>query len=88
MKVRKKPIVVDAWQLDHMAYDVPEWVREAWRISSGRLVFDYYRWQVATYEGVMTAFDGDYLIKGVKGELYPCREDVFEETYEIVEEVE
>lgn len=37
---------------------------------------------IPTLEGVMTAHIGDYIIKGVRGEFYPCRRDIFEETYE------
>ena len=39
---------------------------------------------IETLEGDMKAHEGDYIIKGIKGELYPCRKDIFEETYEEV----
>ena len=39
---------------------------------------------IETLEGTMTASLGDYIIKGVKGELYPCKPDIFEQTYEEV----
>ena len=41
--------------------------------------------QIQTLEGVMTATLGDWIIKGVKGEFYPCKPDIFEATYEPVE---
>ena len=41
--------------------------------------------EIETLEGVMKANKGDWIIKGVKGELYPCKPDVFEMTYEKVE---
>lgn len=41
---------------------------------------------IQTLEGNMTARLGDYIIKGVNGEFYPCKPDIFEKTYEIVEE--
>ena len=41
--------------------------------------------EVSTLEGVMVAHLGDWVIKGVKGEFYPCKPDVFEATYEPVE---
>ena len=41
---------------------------------------------INTLEGTMTANYGDYIIKGVKGEYYPCKPDIFDETYEIVED--
>lgn len=39
---------------------------------------------ISTLEGIMTAKKGDFIIKGVKGEFYPCKPDIFEETYEAV----
>ena len=53
-----------------------------WRVVAGRprtVVM------IHTLEGIMRATDGDYIIKGVKGEFYPCRKDIFEETYELAE---
>lgn len=41
--------------------------------------------QLKTLEGEMMANEGDYIIKGVKGEFYPCKPDIFEMTYEAVE---
>ena len=41
---------------------------------------------IPTLEGTMTANCGDYIIKGVKGEFYPCKPDIFDETYEEVKE--
>ena len=41
---------------------------------------------IGTLEGVMTASKGDFIIKGVHGEYYPCKPDIFEETYEEVKE--
>ena len=41
-------------------------------------------WQIDTLEGVMTAIPGDYIIKGVNGEFYPCKADIFAKTYEVV----
>lgn len=40
---------------------------------------------IETLEGVMTATEGDWIIKGVNGEFYPCKPDIFEKTYEPVE---
>lgn len=39
---------------------------------------------VSTLEGPMTATEGDYIIKGIQGEFYPCKPDIFEATYEVV----
>lgn len=41
---------------------------------------------IRTLEGTMTALYGDWIIKGIKGEIYPCRNDIFEATYEKVVE--
>lgn len=41
-------------------------------------------WQIDTLEGVMTAISGDFIIKGIKGEFYPCKADIFAKTYEVV----
>lgn len=41
---------------------------------------------IKTLEGVHHVSVGDYVIKGVRGELYPCKPDIFEETYEVIEE--
>jgi len=41
--------------------------------------------EIPTLEGVMKASVGDYIIKGVQGEFYPCKPDIFKETYEISE---
>ena len=42
--------------------------------------------QIKTLEGVMTAIPGDWIIKGVNGEFYPCKPDIFDKTYELVED--
>lgn len=42
--------------------------------------------QVETLEGIFEGKQGDFLIVGVKGEMYPCRKDIFEETYDIIDQ--
>lgn len=39
--------------------------------------------RIKTLEGLLNVSDGDYIIKGVQGEFYPCKPDIFEETYEL-----
>ena len=85
MKAIKKPIVVDVWQLNHKA-TYPKWVKDESAIYSIYHNAKSKCWKIVTLEGVMTAHDGDYLIKGVHGELYPCKRKIFEESYEIIEE--
>lgn len=60
MKVRKKPVVVEAYQTNKEL-------------------------DISTLEGIMHASIGDYIITGVHGEQYPCKPDIFWETYELVE---
>ena len=81
-KYRKKPVVIEARQyLD--AQDVQELAD--W--CGGKVVVED-GWEtiinINTLEGVMTVKEGDYIIQGVKGEFYPCKPDIFEETYEAV----
>ena len=65
----------------------PKWIMDA--IKSKKLFIDdahghtdYARWAVKTLEGTMTAGPDDYLIRGVEGELYFCKPDIFKKTYE------
>lgn len=83
-KYRKKTIVVDAfqWLMD----DVPEWITSA--IRDDTINFDIRGMIISTPDGEMLASPGDYIIKGVNGELYPCKHDIFEQTYEKVKESE
>ena len=85
MRYRKKPVVVAAWQWDGKGFDgkAPGWVLDYKDVHSRqvRLQQDG-TLAVPTLEGVMTANTGDWIIQGVKGELYPCKPDIFEATYE------
>jgi len=86
MKFRKKPVVIDAWRfkseapLSEEAYFNPE-VGVEWQIWHDEK--GYYI-TIPTLEGNHRANDGDWIIKGVKGEFYPCKPDIFEATYEKV----
>ncbi len=85
MKFIKKRVVIEAVHWNGIKVsETPEWILEA--LNSGVLVRFGDKVQVRTLEGVMTASPGDYIIKGVDGELYPCKPDIFEKTYEKVEE--
>ena len=85
MKFIKKRVVIEAvhWNGIRVS-ETPKWILEA--LNSGVLVRFGDKVQVRTLEGVMTASPGDYIIRGVDGELYPCKPDIFEKTYEKVEE--
>ena len=78
MKYRKKPVVVEAfkWTGELKSIEFP--VKDAY--AGGTQLF------IKTLEGLMTADAGDWIIKGIKGEFYPCKPDIFEATYEKVEE--
>ena len=80
MKYRKKPVIIDAiqWTGDNW-YLMDEFVTQSHETfpSEGVII-------IKTLEGDMDATLGDYIIKGVKGEFYPCKPDIFEMTYESV----
>ena len=87
MKFRKKPVVIDAARVSdvleaaaHRWKDLPDWIEAAY--NSGGLVFGNKTAMVRTLEGTMDANLNDWIIRGVKGELYPCKPDIFEATYE------
>ena len=79
MKYRKKPVVIDAIVWDGENREEIEAFCTDYMWVSGALYVD-------TLEGTHCARVGDYIIKGVQGEFYPCKPDIFEQTYEPVEE--
>lgn len=91
MRYRKKPVEIEAFQYDgDMIYSdgtpyAPDWALKA--LENGVL---YYQGQgelyIKTLEGDHHASTGDYIIRGVAGELYPCKPDIFAKTYEAVDE--
>jgi len=94
MRYRKKPVVIEAFQFYVDA--MPDWFMD--KVSTNEVILrkcDYNRYskneahcEIKTLEGVMIAKGGDYVIKGVQGELYPCKPDIFEATYESLEGAE
>jgi len=84
MKYRKKPVVIDALQwtgenLQELCYKFPECFGSGIIQNEKEIV-------IRTLEGNMIANIGDYIIRGIKGEFYPCKPDIFEASYEKVEE--
>lgn len=82
---RKKPVVIEAVQINS---ENVEWVAE-WcggEVISRSFTPDndetYYGIDINTLEGVMSGLDRYWIIKGVQGEFYPCKPDIFEATYE------
>lgn len=84
MKYRKKPVVIEA-----VKFDEKEWwenrdkypMVHLWDLARTFSPFPC----IETLEGAMKVSHGDYIIKGVQGEFYPCKPDIFEATYEKVE---
>lgn len=80
MKYRKKPVVIEAIKFTGKNVD------ELTDFVGDNLHYSGTYFYIPTLEGAMIVSEGDYVIKGVKGEFYPCKPDIFEETYEPVEE--
>ncbi len=88
MKFRKKPVVIEAEQLTRENLSrLSDWCGGTWADLYGRgdRGEDISNVAIATLEGAMRANLGDWIIKGVKGEFYPCKNEIFEATYEPVE---
>jgi hypothetical protein len=95
MKYRKKPVVIEAVQLKDTYQSIVECIEFVFSIgmesSAGAEVATVAKVRtdkgfiISTLEGDMKASFGDYIIKGVKGEFYPCKPDIFEATYELAE---
>lgn len=83
-KFRKKPVIIEAIQLTkENVVEVLSFCNKAGNIVASSE--DEMGISILTLEGTMTANTGDYIIKGVKGEFYPCKPDIFEQTYEEVD---
>lgn len=77
----KLPIEVEAWQVGS-GEPVPQWLSDAMMRGQVCAVDDRTdELDILTLEGVMRAFAGSWIIRGAKGELYPCRVDIFAQTY-------
>lgn len=92
MKYCKKPIVIDAVQYKDGNFEsvlrlFPEAFDWKAQLVKKDGTGESAKWQIEipTLEGVMIASDSDYIIKGVKGEFYPCKEEIFKLTYEKAE---
>ena len=84
MKYRKKPIVIEAIQWNGINLEELKWfMKEQFKdVTVSELSFEL---QIPTLEGTMTVSLGDYIIRGVNGEYYPCKPDIFQKTYEKAE---
>ena len=89
-KFRKKPIVIEAFEVLPGCYcaNFPKWFCDA--LTEGKAIIspDEKRMStvitILTLEGSMDAYPRDFIIQGIKGEIYPCKHDIFEATYEAV----
>lgn len=79
-RYRKKPVEIEAFQFDGHNYDrLAVWMGDApTRMQSPADTLDMY---IDTLEGTMHVSPGDWVIRGVKGEFYPCKPDIFDATY-------
>lgn len=94
MKYRKKPVVIDAIQLIDNDLSISDCLEFIENIDMNTCMFLRYKCiedvrkengiTIHTLEGDMRAAFGDYIIKDVNGEMYPCKPDIFEKTYELV----
>ena len=86
MKYRKRPVVIEAaqWLGKDGELESFPWYQEA--TESGDIYVEALLvLRIKTLEGLMSAAIGDWIIQGIKGEIYPCKPDIFEATYEAVE---
>lgn len=91
-KYRKKPVVIEAFRF--YVEGMPDWFMD--KVTTNEVILrncNYNRFdieeaycEIKTLEGVMIGRGGDYIIKGVNGELHPCKPDIFEKTYELASE--
>lgn len=90
MKIRKKPVVLDAYrytgivpfQVAIKRDTLPHWLSDA--VSSGTVSVGPNGISIETLEGTMRVSVDDVIIKGIAGELYPCKPDIFDQTYDII----
>ena len=90
-KYRKLPIEIEAFRIG-IDY-IPDWFMD--KVTSNEIIlhgnssgFEHYddtNCDIKTLEGIMHANYGDYIIKGVNNEIYPCKPEIFEKTYELVD---
>lgn len=100
MRFRKKPIVIEAFQMTRQRRDDngewPTWLNQAWQKEPHEVGSLHIRpldetgesLAISTMEGPHEVSWDDWIIRGIKGELYPCKPDIFEATYERAEDDE
>lgn len=86
-KFMKKPVVIEAFCLG--VDNIPDWFMD--RVSTNEIILrgerkDLRHAEISTPVGIKQANKGDYVIRGIKGEIYPCKPDIFLAAYTLVEE--
>jgi len=85
-RYQKKPVIIEAYKYKDISTEdtnaYPSWILQA--LADGVIYFTGKQMFIKTLEGDHLVRDNDMIIKGVKGELYPCKPDIFELTYEKV----
>lgn len=94
IKFRKKPVEIEAVHFDEYGGGadffnaMPQWLKDAYDegkvFNVGKYGLGPKEVHIKTLEGEMTATRGDWIIRGVKGEIYPCKPDIFAATYDAV----
>lgn len=88
MKYRKKPVVIEAflWTADENQEEDPIWLSDALKNRNIIIRTEDHKLKmfINTLEGTMEANVGDYIIQGVQGEIYACKPDIFNQTYDKV----
>ena len=85
-RYRKKPVEIEAWQFtkENFKKGAPQFIKQSsrtvtlWSQYGGEIIGG----EIHTLEGIHEVIENDWIIKGVKGEMYPCKPDIFEMTYE------
>jgi len=85
---RKKPVVIEAVQLEDLEVYTLMAIQQFVGLANDKVLAVSDGVLINTLEGTMKASIGDFIIKGVQGEFYPCKPDIFEKTYEKVAEEE
>ena len=89
VKYRKKSVVIEAWQFtkENFKNGTPHFIKHSngivqlWSQYGAKVIGG----EIKTLEGIKIVSENDYIVKGVNGEFYPCKPDIFEKTYELVE---
>ena len=91
-KYKKIPVIIEAFRIG--IDNIPDWFMD--KVSKNEIIlygkssgFDHYNdtnCDIKTLEGIMHANYGDYIIKGIQDECYPCKPDIFEKTYKKIKE--